>query len=205
MKVLLLLCFFILPVLSSAQADTIDLNIYFLYGSKPKKEFKRSQRKWFGGILGGHVGIEIDSNKIIDFLPSGKLHIFPHKKNKHSNFVRHTEERFWEVFGNEHDEVKKAIVTIPISLEQKEKLDSIVDDYFDETPYDYAFFGMRCGASTYEILAQLGIFKRYNNRRTIRKIFYPKKLRRRLFRLAEANAWTIKREEGTEFRKWEQD
>lgn len=64
---------------------------------------------------------------------------------------------------------------------------------------------MRCGSSTYEILAQLGILKSYSHKKTVRKIFYPRKLRKRLFKKAKKNNWTVSREEGIDTRKWEKD
>jgi hypothetical protein len=39
---------------------------------------------------------------------------------------------------------------------------------------------MRCGAATYEKLAQIGIFKSYSRKRTFRKIFYPKKIAQKI-------------------------
>jgi hypothetical protein len=193
------------PQLQEEDSLTDSLKVYFLYGSKPKWKFRKSERKWFGGILGGHVGLSLEEDKIIDFLPLGKLHIFPQKKEQHAHFVWHSERSFWAVLGGNPDSVKKVILYIPITAEQQRQFDSIAQTYFEETPYDYAFFGMRCGASTYEILAQLGILRAYSNRRTVRKIFYPKKLRRRLFRLEKENNWKLEKMEGSKYRRWEQD
>jgi len=77
--------------------------------------------------------------------------------------------------------------------------------YLKQTPYDYALFGMRCGAATYEILGQLNILPAYSYRKTYKKIFYPKKLRKRLFKKANNNSWTIERRAGSGKRKWEKD
>jgi len=109
------------------------------------------------------------------------------------------------MFTDSAHTVKKASVIIPISFKQKEKLDSIVIAYSKETPYDYAFWGMRCASATYDILAQIDIVKEYSYRKTFRKIFYPKKLRKMLFKLAKKNKWLITREEGTHRRKWEKN
>ena len=185
--------------------DTIFIKVHFLYGSKPKREFNDMESKWFGGKLGGHVGIEIDSNKIIDFVPHGDFHYFAHKDNYSSKFATHDQQSFWEIFGGSSESVKKLTILIPISANQKLKLDSIYNAYTQQTPYDYAFVGMRCGAAAYDLLSQIGIFKKLSYRKAYLKIFYPKKLRKRLLKKATQNKWTINKQEGTNRRKWEKD
>ncbi len=201
MKLLTIITLFVTTNLFSQ--DT--LKICFLYGSKPKHKFRKEERKWFGGKLGGHVGLGTDTNYILNFLPYGQFHVFANDKNRHSSFTTHQLDYFWEIFGINSSEAKKAIVSIPLRFGQKLRFDSIMDSYLKDTPYDYAFFGMRCASSSYEILAQLDILPPFPEKELIRKIFYPKKLRKRLFKEAETNNWTIIREEGTRKRKWERD
>ncbi|WP_338814872.1 hypothetical protein V9L05_06675 [Bernardetia sp. Wsw4-3y2] len=69
MKQILILLFCFTPFLSYSQ-DTTFLKVHFLYGSKPLKSDKNTEQKWFGGILGGHVGIEVEEDKVLNFLPS---------------------------------------------------------------------------------------------------------------------------------------
>lgn len=183
--------------------DSTFINVHFLYGSKPKRAFKAAEKKWFGGKLGGHVGIETDDNRIIDFIPSGEFHYFAKDEDFHSKFVIHTQETFWQLFGSSDEDVKKMSIQIPISAQQKTILDSISNLYLSETPYDYAFFGMRCGAAGYDILSKIGVTKKYSHRKTYLKIFYPKKLRKRLRKMAEKEGWKIETHEGSERRKWE--
>lgn len=185
--------------------DTTFLKVHFLYGSKPKPEFKSFERKWFGGILGGHVGIEADDDRIINFMRSRKFHWFANRNNRNSRYAVHSKHRFYSIFRYDADSVKKAIVYIPITTRQKFKFDSITAAYATQTPYDYAFFGMRCGAAAYEILAQLGILKRYSHAKTYLRIFYPRRLRKRIFRKAEENNWRVERSKGSLTRKWERD
>jgi len=185
--------------------DSIYIKVHFLYGSKPKREFKDIESKWFGGKLGGHVGIEIDSNKIIDFVPYGDFHYFAHKDKYSSKYATHDLKSFWEIFGGSSESVKKLTIVIPISLSQKLKLDSISKAYTQQTPYDYAFIGMRCGAAAYDIISQIGLLKKYTYRKTYMKIFYPKKIRKRLLKQAVQNKWSINKQEGTHRRKWEKD
>jgi hypothetical protein len=202
---LLLTLFFCLSFCQGFSQDTSFLKVHFLYGSKPLKKYKKTERKWFGGVLGGHVGIESERDKIVNFLPSGKFHWFAKKDDKHSTYAEHTANNFYGILGSDYNSVKSAIVYVPVTKQQKEKFDSITSVYLKQPPYDYALFGMRCGAAAYEILGQLGIVPNYSYGRTPKKIFYPKKLRKRLFKKAEENGWTILRKEGSYKRKWEKD
>ena len=189
----------------SLAQDSMYLKVHFLYGSKPLKEYKGSESKWFGGVLGGHVGIEGDSGKIVNFVPYGKFHWVDKKENVHSKYTVHSYKGFYSILGGNSDSVKKAIVYIPVTLEKKGRFDSITQAYLKKSPYDYAFIGMRCGAATYEILGQLNILPAYSKKKTYRKIFYPKKLRKRLFKKAKKNNWLIVKVPGSKKRKWEKD
>lgn len=131
--------------------------------------------------------------------------IFFYLSQSLSAFAIHSFNHIYSIFGGHHDSSKKAIFYNPISLEQKKKINSIAANYLRQPHYDYAFFGMRCGAADYEILAQLDIVKSYGIPTTSRKIFYPKKLRKRLFKKAKINAWRVDQFEGTKRRKWEND
>ena len=184
--------------------DSSFLQIQFLYGSKPLKKYKSTEKKWFGGILGGHVGIEDDSEKFYSFEIHGKNKIF-NGKAANSIYKIEPANEFWSVMRTDEDSIKKTTIIIPISPQQKQKFDSITSQYCKNVPYCYAVFGMRCGASTYDILAQIGILPRYSHFKTSMKIFYPRKLRKRLIAKAEKNHWTIIRKEGTPKRKWEKD
>jgi hypothetical protein len=201
---LITILFCIISFLCYSQ-DTTYLKVHFLYGSRPLKKYKDTEKKWFGGILGGHVGIEGDSDRIVNFSPRGRFHLFAKKDNRHSAFSIHSADKFYAILGGNPDSAKKAIVYIPVTREQKQKFDSITTAYLKQTPYDYALFGMRCGAASYDILGQLDILTKYSCSKTYKKIFYPKKLRKRLFKKATENGWTIVRQEGSIKRKWEQD
>ena len=176
-----------------------------MYGSKPAKKYKHEEPKYFGGILGGHVGIEADSDHVVNFLKEDKFHWFTHNDNKHSTYTVHSVDNFYRVLSPDPDEAKKRIIYIPVTAEQKQRFDSIASNYLKETPYDYAFFGMRCSAAAYDLLSQIGILPRYTIHKTSRKIFYPKKLRKRLSEKAVENSWRIEDHAGTVKRKWEND
>ena len=201
-----ILIIFLLVVCARAFCqDTIFIKVLFLYGSKPAKGYESVERKWFGGMLGGHAGIEVAPDSVLSFFPHGKFRWFAKKHDLHSRYLVHTEKQFFQIFRTNADSVKKAIVIIPVTAAQAQMLDSIKHAYLTQTPYDYALIGMRCGAATYEMLSQLGILKKYNYRKTYTKIFYPKKLRHRLFAVAKEKGWAIIRQDGSKKRKWERD
>ncbi len=172
--------YFVLWSVLAYASDTTFLKVHFLYGSRPLKAYQDTETKWFGGVLGGHVGIEGDSNKIINFLPSGSFHVFKKESDRHSTYAVHNENSFYAILGGDPDSVKKAIIYIPVTTQQKQQFDSIAAAYLAQTPYDYALFGMRCGAASYEILGQLAIVKSYPRKKTAKKIFYPRKLRKKI-------------------------
>jgi hypothetical protein len=198
--VMLALLFAQLPVLAS---DSTVIKVHFIYGSRPSKQFKGEERRWFGGIHGGHVGIEINAGEVFSFVPSGKFHWVANGKHKHSRFVTHEVERFWTFFSQ--DSVQGATVSIPISSEQMLSLESVMKRYTAETPYDYAFLGMRCAAAVYDILGTAGIMEKRSKLVVVLEIFYPKKLRKKILRKAKAAHWEVERRHGSPRRQWEKD
>lgn len=185
--------------------DSVYLQVHFLYGSKPKYKCRKTEDKWFGGKLGGHVGIGLDSFNILSFVPNGRFHIFTHARHRHSRFAKHRYTHFYEIMGGTCDSNKKAIVYIPISAQQKMKFDSLKQAYIKNTPYDYAFIGMRCGAVAYDMLACIGVLPVLTRNQMIYKVFYPKKLRKLLFQYAVTHKWIIKTSTGSHCRNWEMD
>jgi hypothetical protein len=183
-----------------SQTDTSHfIKVNFLYGSKPKRKYRSTEAKYFGGLHGGHVTIQIGDNDY-GFEPVGGVHIFPRKK-VHADFI--------EVQLNGklryHKDSKTAAFIIPVSEKQYHDVERITKCYNDTTPFDYAFFGMRCASTTHEILAKVGILKKKKRFFNVITTFYPKRLRKKLFRLAKKNNYTIIRTEGKASRKWEKD
>ena len=196
---LLLLLFF--SRLLSAQADTShSIKVHFWYGSKPLHSTKKTESKYFGGLHGGHVTIEVDS---IDYglVPGNGLHIFAHKKNLSGIFSSK------RTYGLPPYPPGHKFVTfiIPVSAEQYQKINEINSCYCKQAPYDYAFFGMRCASAAYEVLSHLDIVKERSNFSNVCKNFYPKKLRKKLLRLARKNNWIVIRKQGRVSRKWERE
>lgn len=185
--------------------DSFCLKVHFLYGSKPSRDYKKTESRWFGGLYGGHVGIELDSDRIINFLPNGRFHLLTHKKNRHSRYEYHTNENFYSILGGEADSAKKLIIYIRIGRKQKSTYDSLCAKYTSRSPYDYALLGMRCGAAAYDILTQLNILPKSKRNGMALRIPYPKILRKKLIEKASKNNWRMQRFEGTKRRIWEVD
>lgn len=188
-----------------AQSDSTIIKVHFLHGSRPKFKFRHEEDRWFGGVLGGHAGIEYEPNRIINFVPKARFHVFAHPRLINSKFSVHDTLSFHEILGGDYASVKKTIIAIRISAQQKARVDSIVTVYKSRSPYDYAFFGMRCGAATYDLLAQAGIQRPYSFAKTWSAFFYPRKTRRRLERLAAAQGYAVYKSPGSKKRIWEKD
>lgn len=176
------------------------VKVHFLYGSKPAKGFKTTETKWFGGIMGGHVTIEADSI-VTGFVPLGKNHIFPHKKNGHARF--HKENLVnW---SRDTAGLKYTSVAIPLTDSQYNWVKNILALYTTDVPYDYAVFGMRCAAAAYDILSSAGLTKKKRRFFIVSSNFYPKPFRRKLLKKAAARGYFIYRHGGRASRKWEKD
>ena len=183
--------------------DSFYVSVHFIHGSRPAKEYKEEERKWRGGTWGGHVGVNIDSNRVIDFKPRGRFHWFSHRNNRHSQFSFHTQAAFWTYFGTAPETLERTTVRIPVTSQQIKLLDTTATAYVSQCPYDYAFIGMRCASASYDILMQAGVFKKYSRFRCCQLYFYPEKLRKRLLKMADENRWLVTTGTGSERRRWD--
>jgi hypothetical protein len=191
--------FFSINVLS--QLDTAHIiKVNCLYGSKPKRKYRETEFKSFGGLHGGHISIQIGDSDY-GFEPTTRVHVFANKRRIKSNFVVHN------LNGKlRYSETNKTLTfLIPLTNEQYKALNQILNSYCKNSPYDYAFFGMRCASATQDILAQIGIVKKRKRFTNIVTTFYPKKLRKRLFKLAYKNNYQLIKTNGRKERKWEMD
>lgn len=182
-------------------SDSLFVKVHFVYGSKPKSAFKKIETKQFGGIHGGHVYLELE-NKIISYgTNNGKWHIFPHK-SKSAGRYRIDKDLKWH---GDTGKLKITTIIIPITEEQLLKFKETEKKYFEQTPYDYAFLGMRCAAGAYDVLSKAEVCKHKSRFGIISKNFYPKRLRVKLLKRAEKENWQVFRQEGRNTRKWERD
>jgi hypothetical protein len=176
------------------------ITIHFLYGSKPARGYKATEPKLFGGIHGGHVSMQVDSS-IFSFVPKYGWHIIARHHKIEGGYL----EENATAWATDTADKKYTSIRIPVSDSQFKVLTTIEKCYLDTSPYDYAFFGMRCASACADVLSQLEIVKKRSNFGLIRKNFYPKRLRRKLLRYAEKNKLEVVRKEGNKSRKWERD
>ncbi|MDG1346956.1 MAG: hypothetical protein P8P77_05010 [Crocinitomicaceae bacterium] len=95
--------------------DTIEVR--FLYGSIPKPE----QKRWFGGMLGGHVGIKYDRSRYLSFFYEGRVHVFQHPNNPNGRYDLQSDSAFNFIMDENVDSVKTLVIYIPITKKQKAK------------------------------------------------------------------------------------
>ena len=188
-----------------ANTDSVYIRVHFLHGSKPKRAFRHTEDRWFGGLLGGHAGVEYEPNKILNFQPKSGFHIFTKPNLINSKFSIHDTISFYEILGGPSDSAKKTIIRIKISAAQQMQLDSLSEVYGKRAPYDYAFFGMRCGAASYDLLSTIRVVPDYSFSKTWRKTFYPRKLRRRLEAESQSKHYSVVKIKGSARRNWEKD
>jgi len=174
--------------------------VHFLYGSKPAKDCKGTEKKWFGGLKGGHVTIET-GDSIIGFQPGGNCHVFG-KKEKANGCFKVKQKQQWE---KDTVSLKYATVIIPLSEERYAKLKNTMNNYLQKCPYDYAVFGMRCAAATYDVLEDAGIVKQRTKMGKWMSFFYPQLLRRRMLKIASEHNYAVVRTNGRRSRVWERE
>ncbi|MDQ3111628.1 MAG: hypothetical protein M3R17_17200 [Bacteroidota bacterium] len=186
-----------------AQTDSSQqkyLTIHFLYGSKPAHGCKATEKKCFGGIHGGHVSMQIDSS-IFSFTPKYGWHIISRHHKIEGGYI--TEDA--ATWANDTSGNKYISIRIPLADSQYSALVNLEKELLAQSPYDYAFLGMRCASACADVLSHLGIVKHRSNFGLIRKHFYPKRLRRKLLRYAKKNNLEVTRTKGRKTRKWERD
>jgi len=196
MKVIAILISFFICSSCYASASAYIIKINFLYGSRPAKGYHQQEEKLFGGIKGGHVNIEA-GGRVLDFTP-GNNPLFPHNKKPSGGFSINR-----SVSWDGDDKWKTIIV--PVSAEQYMELQKLFDSVAAKTPYDYAIFGMRCAAASYDVLSKIGLFKEYPNTKNVATHFYPKLLRKKVLKWADKNNYAVISNEGRPSRKWESD
>ncbi|HLP54051.1 MAG TPA: hypothetical protein VK151_03445 [Fluviicola sp.] len=199
MKHLILSLFLVFNGYWLAAQDSLFATVHVIYGSKPKA---KTEGKWFGGKLGGHVGLEVSPGKVVHFNPGGAVGAWQ-KNSDTGSYVISTIEGFYSTFGT--DSVKQMAVKIPISEAGFKVLDSIANHFVGHPPYPYAFFGMRCAAACYHLLSFTEVYPKISKRKMVRKFFYPRKLRKRLIKTAKKRGWKVTITEGRATRKWDHD
>jgi hypothetical protein len=196
MKSLALFLVFI-PLLSVSQTDTLVVEV--IYGSKPLVE---GERHWFGGKLGGHIGLRLAKDSVMHFVPGGRV-VATNLNSDIGRYLISSPKQFYRTFHA--DTTKTCQIFIPISPAQKQKLLNDSKPFVKEGPYPYAFFGMRCAAACYHLLSLADVTKDLSRSRMTWKFFYPRKLRKQLFKEAKSKGWIVTETKGSTKRKWDHD
>jgi hypothetical protein len=201
-----LVIFVFLFVCRSACAQpSVHIKVHYLHGSRPAKQYKKEEPKYFGGIHGGHYGIELADGRVVHFRRKGKLHLIAHRRSLHSCFRLDSVKAFYGIYGGMPDSMQRTIFTLQVPIQQYAQLEQRAVAYCTNTPYDYAFFGMRCSAATWQLLGVAGVVQPERTSRLWWRMFRPAKLYRKLTKSAEENGWEVERQRGTKRRKWRPD
>lgn len=174
------------------------LIIHIIYGSKP---IDKNEPKWFGGKLGGHIGLQISDKKIIHFVPNGHVNGF-NAFSDTGRFLNSSITNFYRTFPE--TKFKTARVYIPVNRSQFDSIISKCQNYLSNPPYPYALFGMRCASACYDLLNPVLTPSLSQNRMTW-KFLKPRQFRKYIFNLARKEGWIIKLEPGSVARKWDHD
>jgi len=209
LRVSLMLCCLLCCLVCFTQVKD-SIKVLFIYGSRPASGYEGVEPRWFGGMRGGHVAIQIGDDKVLSFRSTEyPCHVFSkHKKEKLASLWEYkTVTGAWQTFPPHHytiDSLQRAVVVIPITAEQRAILDSLAIAYTNKTPYDYAVFGIRCASAAYDVLQRAGIVPYHEHGNWLR-IFTVRALRKRLFRAADKSGWVKTIYAGGGSRKWEKD
>ncbi len=177
------------------------MSIHFIHGSYPKKKCI-DQRKSVGGLLGGHIEIEIDHLVYgFEFVNRQNIHIFPKKRSSSFNSKFTIKQKEDWVKETEHDKI--TTIRIPIEASKRNQIVAKFQLNHKNAPYDYAFFGMRCASATYEDIAAAGILPKKSRFQYIINAFYPRQLRKRMLRWANYNNIAVEYKRGIKCRVWE--
>lgn len=174
--------------------------VHFVHGSVPLPDCS-DQRIRVGGRWGGHVEIQVD-NQVFGFkYNKSDIHWMPRRRpgGFNSEFTAIPLEQWSE--DTKLDKITS--FRIPVTKDTKEQIKEIYRQYHQALPYDYAFFGMRCTSSVYEVLAQIEVFPSKGKLACIVNNFYPRQLRERMIQWAENNNLEILRKKGIDCRIWD--
>lgn len=198
MKVILFLVLFCVFVVGNTQTDT-TVTVHIIHGSVPKEEFKDQEYKMLGGMMGGHVVMQVDDSIYGFAFSKWELHLFPKRKKSIGSFHTSAFSQWWEL----EMKTKLTSIVIPVTKQQHDSILHMYRRNLKNSPYDYAFFGTRCAASCYKMLADAGVFPRASLRKSRWIAFYPRPLKRKLTKKARKKGWNWTVREGSYTRRWE--
>ncbi len=171
--------------------------VHFIHGSIPETNCDY-QKKRLGGLLGGHIELEV-KGKVYGFLYDNlPIHTFSQKKfNSKFEALSKTE---WEI-KNENDRITS--IYIPTEKKKMQTLQAELASNLNSPPYDYAFIGHRCTSSTASLLSEHQIINTFSDLESIIAFFYPRTFRGALIKFAKINKLKIKFAKGSDCHLWE--
>lgn len=183
-----------------SQSDsTKKIIVTILHGSKPKRHVNEVQ--FLGRMYGGHVVIQIDSFDYGFNFTGNRVHPYPYKRHPKGIYERDPV----SLINSNWSACKVTRIEIPLNKSEFDELKNEYENFYLNSPHDYAFFGMRCAASARWMLGKCGVMKKCNRRKSIVRAFHPKALRKKLVRIARKKGYTIIVQKGRDTRKWEGD
>jgi hypothetical protein len=180
-----------------------QLIVHIAHGSRPHPEHRDKQKHWLGGMLGGHVVIELDSFAYGFNFESRRVHIFPRKKDSRQAgvFEKENAAELMQHWRNN----KVTSVYVPINDSDYIRIRHDLEQLHEDAPFDYAFWGMRCASTAYMFLSRVEVFEKAGKSKSIRKAFHPRALRKKLLRAASKKGLRVEVHPGTSERIWEGD
>ena len=199
MRRIILLLFILFPLMVAARADSARvIYLHIIHGSKPKAP---GEYRSIGGYWGGHTVIQLDTFLYGFNFNSRRIHTFA-RKRKSSGIFEKEELTKWK---SDKKKFKVTSFEIPVTRQQFAQLKAQYEEYVQHSPHDYAFFGMRCAASSYFMLGKIGVVPECSRIKSICRAFHPKMLRWKMTRTAREQNYNIKVQKGSYTRKWEGD
>ncbi len=178
-----------------------SIQVHFIHGSFSSEDCPYGKER-LGGVLGGHVEIEVDSI-VYGFELEDKqaFHYWARSQKEHYNAkVTKMARPKWDL-ANSHERITS--IEIPVTFETAASISQTLEAYYHHVPYDYAFLGMRCTANVTDVLSQHGILPVRHRYINILTAFYPRQLRYKLLQMAEIQSYEITMQKGVECRNWE--
>lgn len=189
---------FFLFTAACAQPDSAKVIVYIVHGSKPGTA---NEYKAIGGYYGGHVVVQLDTFVYGFNYRSRKIHLFSSRRKNKGVF----EKEGVSEWKSDKKKFKITTIVFPVSYAQFMQLQKEYEERVAASPYDYAFFGMRCASSCYDMLSLGGLVKPSSHGHSIRTAFHPKALRKKLEKIANEKHYKIIVQPGSKTRKWEGD
>lgn len=196
-------CLLCLLYSGSGFARNHILIAHIAHGSRPHPDHRDTQKHWLGGMLGGHVVLELDSFAYGFNFNSSRVHIFPRRNDSRQAgvFEKEPANDLLERWENN----KLTSVFIPLNDSDYVHLKNELEELHRNAEFDYAFWGMRCASTAYMLLSYVGVFESAGKFESIRKAFHPRAFRKKLIRAAQQKQLQIKVQKGSTERIWEGD